>query len=372
MRVLLDFSNLRAGGGLQVASATLADLASSEMQRRFGDVLGDAEIRISPAVARNLTVDSGALPGKLVVRETKPSFFAPLKPPRRSFDVRFTLFGPTYTGRLARREITGFAEVTLVYDPSEYGQSIGQQPLRQRLGNRVKRRLVRRFDWFVVEAPAIAQRLTDRFGVTSDKIFVVPNRPHPIFYDSPILEPSDLEADPQELHLAFPTRAYPHKNLELIGPAGDRFHALTGKDLRVHVTLRPEEWAGLPAGARRWMVNHGESALPDVLRIYRQVQGVFFPSKLEASSGTPLEANVLGLPLLASDRDFIRGSARPFSLFDPEDADSAARALAELDRAGPQAWVAARKHAEEYRAELAETSRTGQYLMLVQKALNDQ
>lgn len=371
MRVLLDFSNLRAGGGLQVASATLADLARPEVQLRFAEILEGAELWISPAVARNLTVDRRALPGKVVVRETKPSLIAPLKPPRRAFDVRFTLFGPTYSGRVARREITGFAEVTLVYLPGEYGQTISQQPLRQRLGNWVKRQLVRRFDWYVVEAPAIAERLTGRYGIAGDRIFVVPNRPHPIFCDSPILERSDAPADPRQLHVAFPTRAYPHKNMELIGPAGDRFHALAGKDLRVHVTLRPDEWAALSPSVRRWMVNHGESTLPDVLRIYRQVQGVFFSSKLEASSGTPLEANVLGLPLLASDRDFIRGSARAAFLFDPEDADSAAQALARLDRAGAQAWDEASIRAREYRDELARTSRTEQYLTLVQRALRE-
>ena len=81
-RVVFDLSNLRAGGGLQVASATLADLCAADLQGRFADFLPETELWISPAVMRNLTVDPGELPGKVVVEASKPSLVALFRGPR--------------------------------------------------------------------------------------------------------------------------------------------------------------------------------------------------------------------------------------------------------------------------------------------------
>lgn len=367
-KVLLDFSNVRVGGGVIVAAATLQDLAEPDVQRRF-PWLRDAHIRISPIVRRNITMPLERLPGVVSVQETGASPFAPLRRPRRRFDVRFTLFGPTYTGRLARCEITGFAEVTMLYRPSEYGLPDPVPDFRARLVDRVKRIMTKRSDLYVTETSAMADRLSDRMGINRDRIFVVPNRPHPLFVGQPILHAPPAIDRPGELHLAYPTRAYPHKNLAIVGALGPLFEARTGKRLVVHSTLRAQEWDAMPEPARRWMRNHGESPAETVLEIYRGVDAIFFPSLLEACSVTPLEANVLGVPLLASDRDFVRSSAVPTEVFDPTDARSVADALARFDQDRDAAWARARATAERYRRSLAESSRSISYLSLVSERL---
>lgn len=367
-RVLLDFSNVRVGGGLLVASATLADAARPDLQARY-PWLQHADIWISPMVHRNLSVLEAELPGTVTFKETTATVKALLRRPRELFDVRFTLFGPTYTGRLARCEIAGFAEVTMLVRPQEFGLPKEAAKLRTMVSTLVKRRLVKQSDLYVTETSAVADRLSARFGIPRGNIHVVPNRPHQLFTSQEVVAPRPKGVAPDSLHLAYPTRAYPHKNLAVIEPAGCRFRQRTGRGLVVHTTLRDHEWAAIPAGARQWMHNHGECSAQQVLDIYRGVDAIFFPSLLEASSVTPLEANVLGIPLLASDRDFVRSSAKAAILFDPHDADRVAAALADFDADKEPHWLSAQKIAADYRGELSGSSRSEAYFDLVDRQL---
>lgn len=366
--VLLDFSNVRVGGGLLVASATLEGISQAKTRARY-PWLELAEIWISPNVRRNLSVAESDLPGTVRFKETTASALAVLKRARHDFDVRFTLFGPTYTGRLARREITGFAEVTMLVKPEDYDTAPERLTIHKVVSKVVKQNLALRSDLYVTETSAVADRLSRRLSIPRNNIFVVPNRPHPTFTIEAILPERSVASSSGELHVAYPTRLYPHKNLAVIEPAAKLLHERTGKRLVVHTTLRDHEWETFSPSARDWMRNHGESSAAKVLEIYRQVDAVFFASLLEASSVTPLEANVLGIPLLASDRDFVRTSAQVTEYFEPTDPASVADALVRFDEARPGAWARARETAVDYRNQLKASSRTAGYLDLVDREL---
>lgn len=363
-RVLLDFSNIRVGGGLVVASATLADAARPEVQRRY-PWLEHAHFWVSQMVRRNLSVPENKLPGLITFKDTAPTVRALLRRPKREFEVRFTLFGPTYTGRLARREITGFADMTMLVSPREIGLAAEPTRLRPLVQSVVKRHLIMRSDLYVTETALMADRLAERFGISRANIHVVPNRPHPLFAAHAIVAPRPAGSAPGELHVACPARAYPHKNLAVVEPSGDLFQQQTGKRLVVHTTLRDQEWAAMPAGARRWMLNHGELTTQQVLNVYRKVDAIFFPSLLETSSVTPLEANVLGIPLLASNRDFVRSSAHAALLFEPRDPASVAAALVDFEADKGTFWERARTTAVDYREHLSRSSRSEAYFDLI-------
>lgn len=367
-RILLDFSNVRVGGGLLVAAATLQELAEPDMMARYPWLDRNLDIWISPLVAKNFTGRLAELPGTVTVKETTASVLTPLKPARHRYDVRFTLFGPTYTGRLARREIMGFAEVLLIYAPHEFGQQRTRH-WRSAISNVVKRHLVKQSDVYVTETAAVADRLARRYGVPRERIEVVPNRPHPFICAQDILMPREQREQDNALHLFYPTRAYPHKNLEIIGEAGDEYAKLTGRRLIVHVTLRDSEWQCSSERTRRYMHNHGEVTPDQLMQIYRQIDAVLFPSLLEASSATPLEANVLGVPLIASDRDFVRASAEASEYFEPTSGISVADALVRFEADHANAWARARKRAEAYRQDLTSGSRTGAYLAIIDREL---
>lgn len=73
--------------------------------------------------------------------------------------------------------------------------------------------------------------------------------------------------------------------------------------------------------------NLGEMSHEDLFRAYQQSAALIFPSTSE-SFGLPLiEAGQSGLPVVASERDFVRDVCSPSQTFDPESAVSIARAV---------------------------------------------
>lgn len=73
--------------------------------------------------------------------------------------------------------------------------------------------------------------------------------------------------------------------------------------------------------------NLGQLPHEQLLDLYRQSRALIFPSVSE-SFGLPLiEARQVGLPILASELDFVRDVSEPVQTFDPNSATSIARAV---------------------------------------------
>jgi glycosyltransferase involved in cell wall biosynthesis len=75
------------------------------------------------------------------------------------------------------------------------------------------------------------------------------------------------------------------------------------------------------------VINLGEISHREVLVLYKTCGAAIFPSKFE-SFGLPLiEANQAGLPVLASELDYVRDVLDPEQVFDPDSPVSIARAV---------------------------------------------
>ncbi len=75
------------------------------------------------------------------------------------------------------------------------------------------------------------------------------------------------------------------------------------------------------------IVNLGMVARTDIPALYKASSALIFPSKVE-SFGLPLiEATQMGLPVLASELDYVRDVIEPVETFDPESPVSIARAV---------------------------------------------
>ncbi|MDO9359842.1 MAG: glycosyltransferase [Polaromonas sp.] len=75
------------------------------------------------------------------------------------------------------------------------------------------------------------------------------------------------------------------------------------------------------------VINHGACTPEQIANLYRQVDALVFPSTFE-SFGLPLiEARQAGLPVVASELDFVRDVLDPEESFDPASPVSIARAI---------------------------------------------
>lgn len=318
-RVLIDASNLHVGGGIQVATAFLTELLHPAQWDTFTEQhpwLLDCRISVSSEVRANLTETLPAEGRKRLAR---------LEGDKRSRShTRFTVFGPTYTRAKAFRHIMGFADVTSIYD---WPHELPVRSLRQRVRKPLALLSFRRADVLVVETRAVKDRLVD-LGFSASRVKVVANSCHPLFAAGGVWRPKQREQG-EPYRLLYVARAYPHKNHEFLGHLGRQLELAHGLNVRFSVTLTDDEWSARTPLFRTYAENVGLKNVSHLPDMYLSADAVVFPSLLECFSASPLEAMALGVPLLASDRDFVHtacGDAATY--FQPDDYVSAASVIA--------------------------------------------
>jgi len=324
--VLIDASNLRVGGGVQVAASFIDELILLVEEEHISEKfpwLSEATIAISPEVLENLTGDTSML-HIAVTDHSKVATF--LRLGGRRFDVRFSVFGPMYGSRRAILEIMGFADGLSLW-PEFFRADGARSQLKFAIRRAVAKRVFASADVLIVEAAHVGRDLSARWKIPAHRIVTIPNIVNSVLRGSPAGTRQRLpEFD--GVRFAFPTRAYPHKNLAILGAAAVRYSELFGEAIQFVLTLNPHEWSKLDERTRSHSLNVGVLGVGDLSWLYTNSDAVVFPSLVESFSVTPLEAAVARRPLFASDRKFVReilGDAA--SYFDPEDARSVALSL---------------------------------------------
>lgn len=324
--VLIRMDNLRTGGGLQVAQSFLTELAKiigSDAVTAYPWLGAGTRVLVSEEVAKSCS--RSALESVRPEIAAKPSRLRTVTDTKQA-DVVFTLFGPTYDRVRARRSIVGFADVTSLYP--ELAKSLTSTPgqkAKLRIRSAVSRAYYRRADKVIVEARHLAEDLATSWGIDPGRISIVPNVVNRVFADAEVVKFSDPGTPPT---FCYVTRAYPHKNLTVLGPTARALKSDFGTDVRFLLTLTDAEWAGIDAEVRDHSVNLGPVAVADLPGIYGQSDGCVFPSLLEGFSATPLEALATGTPLIASDRRFCTDVVGDCALYaDPNDPGAWARAI---------------------------------------------
>jgi len=328
--VLVDLSNLVVGGGVQVGASFLDELsrlrADPEARRRW-PWLGDIVVEASDVVVANSAGTHSGLTVNVV--DGRPAARLRRLPKPHVFDVAFTVFGPDYGPRRARRSVVGFADGTSLFP--EFSAIRGRRArLRHLVRARVSRRRFRGANVVVAESTHVTAALTERWGIPAYRMQVVPNVLHQVFNDVSRRVPLQVELSGSPV-FAFPTRSYPHKNLAVLGAAERVLREEHGRSVRFALTLTEDEWQRLDPDTRRVSLNVGPLVVAQVPGLYDACDGVVFPSLNECFSVTPLEALMARRPLVASDREFVREVAGEAAwYFEPTEPASLARALADV------------------------------------------
>lgn len=333
--VLIDASNLFHGGAVQVAASFVQDVVQrqSELHDHY-PWLKNTSIFASSRVALQATEGNG-----VVVTDSPPLRAALASRPRKLYDVSFTVFGPQYRRGLAKRSIVGFADVTSLYP--EVLEQLSLVGWKGRARRHVSRRLTVKADRTVVETTAIQRDLVERWGMDPATISVIPNALSAQFTtaieEAVRLLQARPQPEPDQFELLYVTRPYPHKNLSFIGQFGAALHSLNIR-INVQLTITQAEYNALDPITQRYVTPIGPLKLEELAGAYANADGVLFPSLLEAFSAAPLEAMALGLPLVASDRPFVRTVCGHYPIYiDPLDPKAAASTFARAIEAGKMA-----------------------------------
>lgn len=345
--VVINASNLHAGGGVQVATSFLQEAASLPPSGLRLSVLASSEVA---AALTRLGVDCSSF-ASFEILDTYGirRGLSALRRRLRGADAVFTIFGPLYVLPKPGLSVVGFAQAWIIYPCNEvYGKLPFVARLRTKLQFFFKKHAFRLGgDFIFVEADHVRRGLIAERIFDDDRITVVPSCIHDLYLRPDTWSKVNIPVGKALFKLGIVSRDYLHKNLDMIPDVKAILLEQYGLDVDFIVTFDETEWARKSPTFRAAVLNAGSLHLEQCPLFYSQLDGVFFPSLLECYSVTPLEAMVMRKPLFASDRAFVRDFCGEFPwYFDPNSSTDAARVIAQFIRAGgdPDRIEAAHRH----------------------------
>ncbi|NMV41888.1 glycosyltransferase [Ralstonia insidiosa] len=189
---------------------------------------------------------------------------------------------------------------------------------------------VRHCDEIWVQTPTMAQALLEAHPRC--KVRVVPLVDVALFAGLSVSTPHSPKDDGSQFTFYYPADGVGHKNHTTLLRAW-QYLAKEGLTPKLQLTLRPDELAraakaaGVTLEAMHGIENLGRMSREEVLDGICRCSALIFPSLAETFGLPLLEARMLGTPIVASERDFVRDVCSPRETFDPESARSVADAV---------------------------------------------
>lgn len=329
MNILVDGSNLFAGGGIQVAVSFLSDLNRLKLDNKYHVVL-------SSALAQELT-------GKQFASNFT---FYPLKSNHRSIlrknkelksietlcnpDVVFVVFGPSYY-RSSCPKVVGFAIPHLIYSDSPYFQELTFiARFKLWVLNEIKRY------YFLKNSDALVFETDESRIIFSEGLnpaietYTVGNTVNEIFFNKESWKHYDLLNNSKVKILCLAAN-YPHKNLQVIPAIIDILVNEQGISDFSFIISQTKEELNFSAKYDKYITYLGKVDINKVPSLYSQIDYVLIPTLLEVFSASYLEAMYTGKPIIASDMGFARDICGDSALYNgPLDAYDYARSIEAL------------------------------------------
>lgn len=324
MKLVIDASNIKVGGGLQVALSVINYLL--ENNSRFQCI----SYVITPQVYKQIRRKD--LLSKYIIVETSVFTLIPFSKTSKNItnfiaaaDVVFTVFGPNFWGE-HKNHLMGFANAWLV-SPST--NAYKRLPVLLRLKAKIKNKVLAKIlykpnRYYITETIDIQRKFCDFFSCEPKMIKVIPNTLPYMYSDKPFLLKKIKFNEKIAEKFKFITIAsnYPHKNLQVMETVGD---ILTekGLDFIFMVTIPEQEYSKLSTKFRKYTHNLGVIPVSSCPDYYFSADAMFLPTILECFTVSYLEAFACGTPVVTSNLEFAteicKSAAIYFDPYQPED-----------------------------------------------------
>ena len=315
--VVLYAPNVHTGGGLVLLNSLLAAWPGEKPLRAFLDVR--AIEQLNPAVTMDVTWVAPH-----VIDRLRAEFLAHKAADREG--VALLCFHGLPPLLSSRGEVVIFMQNRLLI---EHG-SLAEYPFKVRNRIRIERLWCRalqsRCKRYIVQTPSMAALLTQwlRRKVQLSVIPFIPETSDTINRADGMMRKFDF---------VYVASGEAHKNHRTLLETW-RLLADEGLTPSLALTIDSAVYPALSVEIKRYaddeglkIVNVGQVLSADIATLYKSSAALIFPSKVE-SLGLPLiEASRLGLPILASELDYVRDIVRPNETFDPNSHISMARAV---------------------------------------------
>lgn len=335
MQFIINATNLKTGGALQVAHSILTEWSNMKLNHKF-------HLLLSPQLQLHM---KGAQLDENFVQYPMPNnpnegikhFFAAKKliktiETKEKIDATFTLFGP---GLLSSQspQLIGFANGYYLFEESIYLKELLKKSVFFSIKYQLTRgivfhRLKKEGDYYWVETAIAQKKLSQVLSIDLQKIAVIGNCAS---QDIPIAANQGTEQEP--FTLVYPSSYYPHKNFEILPEV---IASLEKKNIivRFRFCLDPIIFQNIFKDTNpKYVENLGPLSAGQLPLMYENANALLMPSFLETFSANFPEAMKASLPILCSELDFARticgDAALYFNPKDPKDIADRINQLAE-------------------------------------------
>jgi glycosyltransferase involved in cell wall biosynthesis len=328
-KILINCSNLHAGGGVAVASSFIDCLSHMNFEEF------EIHLLLSSPVHRNLNdmrTNTSVFSSCIVT-----DFFGPAalwKGLDRHFlhiDLVFTVFGPAYFLFPRTLHVFGFAQPNIIYPNNPIAvQSNFLNRILTKVKYKIQEYFFSRANAIIVELEHVETRLKKLPLFKRIPVHVVYSSVHSIYKEHKKWMPITLPKISPNLKLGVISRNYPHKNLAILSEVKVCLCQMYNLKVDFYVTFQSDEWSKCDDYFRLNIVNVGGLSLSQCPSFYSAMDGVIFPSLLECFSAVPIETMMIKKPLFASNLSFIHDICGDHcNYFNPLDASDIARVVHE-------------------------------------------
>ena len=331
MNLLINASNLKAGGGLQVADSICRSL-NQFPQHKFIVVLSSFFSETREEIERypNVEVYSYNVKNNIHTLVFGRDRFLDGLVKQNHVDVVLTIFGPSRWNPKCKH-ISGFALSFLVMPESPYFLRMNwKEKLLANVRNELwKLFFCRSAKYFYTENPLISERVENLFY--GSKVFTVTN-----YYNQVFDHPEHWVSHPvpkfDGISLVNISTPYPHKNLNI---AIDILKVMKTKHpglrLRFVYTIEEKDLPNLPYELKDNFLFIGKVNVDECPSLYQQCDIAFQPTLLECFTASYPEAMRMEKPIVTTSLAFANGiCGKAAAYYSPLDAEDAAERIYEV------------------------------------------
>lgn len=326
MILLINGSNLKIGGGLQVADSFCRTLSSfpehvfhvvlsSKLRRTLDDISSYPNV-----VCHEHSVSNRSIPEIISGRDR----FLDNIVRNNGIEAVISIFGPI-CWKPDRPHLVGFARAQILVSSSPYYELLSPAA---RMVEHVRNHFIKRFfmrsgDMFYTENGDVTEKVKRLFH--TDKVITATNTFNQVFCQPEMMNEYGLPPFDGTTLLTVSSN-HVHKNLRIIPQVSS---ILAGKypdfKFRFVVTVPKDCFQAWDGTAMEHVLCIGPVDISQCPSLYRQCDLEFQPTLLECFTATYPEAMVSERPIITTDLDFSHGlCGKAAAYYDPLDAEDAA------------------------------------------------
>ena len=331
MKIIINTTNLKVGGSLQVAISFIYECIYF--------VENEYHIFLSPSVAKEIETNKFPNnfkfyyfnnPSRFIIFDKTIKLLnemeAEIKP-----DCVFSVFGPTYW-KPKSKHIMGFANGLYLYGDLPYMQNMGSlEKLKFNLKKFYHQFLLKNnADLYVVQTEDMKNRFSKFINKYKEKISVVSSKYHSVFKK----EVKELNLFPKkesnEFWFVTISAYYPHKRLDIIN---ELVEILKERNLKIKfiLTLPNEVLENKFQKSKEYIINLGPVKLEECPYIYSASDALFLPTLVESFTASYPEAMIMKKPILTSNYSFATSGCKESALyFNPYDVEDVMKQVTKI------------------------------------------